>query len=417
MNKSIAALFLLFCFPCFAEKTAHADPLRQILSQNNPLFREITANPEKYRVQILYTVIDRDSENFPHLTTYEYAPAGSGYFYPASLVKLPVALLALEKIHTIKSKRVTKDTPMVTRAARRPQSAVKNDRTSKSGMPSVAHYVKKMFVVSDNDAYNRLYEFLGQKYIYRRLAKMGYGDVRIVRRYNGSYSPADDRHTNPVSFVNRSGRALYSQKEQHNNMLFPPLQLERRVGLAHLDDSKNLVNEPYDFSASNYIPLRSVHEMLISVIFPQTIEGGKRFALNRDDYTLLYKCMSMLPRESRYPRYTKPELPDSYRKFLMFGGTPEPIPPNIRLFNKVALSFGFMADTAYIVDFDRGIEFFLSAVIYVNENEIVNDDIYEYDLVGYPFFRQLGGAVYQYEQSRKREYRPDLSRFRVSYDE
>ena len=57
----------------------------------------------------------------------------------------------------------------------------------------------------------------------------------------------------------------------------------------------------------------------------------------------------------------------------------------------------------------------LSATMYVNENEIFMDDIYEYNEVGYPFFRDLGIAIYGYEQERTRMRDPDLSKFMINY--
>jgi len=47
------------------------------------------------------------------------------------------------------------------------------------------------------------------------------------------------------------------------------------------------------------------------------------------------------------------------------------------------------------------VEFLLSAVIYVNEDEIFNDDKYEYDEIGLPFLANLGRVIYKYELERK----------------
>ena len=70
---------------------------------------------------------------------------------------------------------------------------------------------------------------------------------------------------------------------------------------------------------------------------------------------------------------------------------------------------------AYVVDFNNKVEFFLSAVIYGNENEILNDNTYEYDTLTIPFLADLGRIVYNYELQRKKEYEPDLNRFRLNY--
>ena len=63
----------------------------------------------------------------------------------------------------------------------------------------------------------------------------------------------------------------------------------------------------------------------------------------------------------------------------------------------------------------QGVEFLLSTVIYVNADGILNDDQYEYNAIGFPFLRDSGQAVYQYDLNRLRRHKPDLSQFRLEY--
>ena len=53
--------------------------------------------------------------------------------------------------------------------------------------------------------------------------------------------------------------------------------------------------------------------------------------------------------------------------------------------------------------------------IYVNSDGVLNDDKYEYEETGYPFFKEVGNIIYQYELKRKRKYAPDLSAFQFDY--
>jgi hypothetical protein len=43
------------------------------------------------------------------------------------------------------------------------QTVLYKDSTAKNGLPSIAQFIRKAFLVSDNDAYNRMYEFIGRK--------------------------------------------------------------------------------------------------------------------------------------------------------------------------------------------------------------------------------------------------------------
>jgi hypothetical protein len=151
-------------------------------------------------------------------------------------------------------------------------------------------------------------------------------------------------------------------------------------------------------------------------MFPEATAKKRRFALAEPDYQFLYRYLSMLPRESRRPRYDLAHYPDTYVKFLLGAGGTTPLPPGVRVFNKIGQAYGFLIDNAYVVDLEQGVEFLLAAVIYVNSDGVLNDDHYDYDTIGFPFLRALGLAVLQYERQRPRAHKPDLSRFRLSYD-
>ena len=58
----------------------------------------------------------------------------------------------------------------------------------------------------------------------------------------------------------------------------------------------------------------------------------------------------------------------------------------------------------------------LAAVIYVSKDGILNDNKYDYEKIGWPFTYQLGQAIYQHELTRKRIRRPNLDRFKVTYE-
>ena len=64
--------------------------------EDYPTLQKVLVDTAKYQVQIVYTQIDRNEHGNPLFTTYPFNVNDSRYFYPASTVKLPIALLALE---------------------------------------------------------------------------------------------------------------------------------------------------------------------------------------------------------------------------------------------------------------------------------------------------------------------------------
>ena len=169
---------------------------RDLLIRHAPGVLPVLADPER-RVQVIYTQIDRDQRNNPRFTHFYYNLQPDLYFYPASTVKMPVAVLALQKLNEQGIPGLNRNTTMVHEAAFSGQTPVYNDPTSPDGRPTVGHYIKKIFLVSDNDAYNRLYEFLGQEYINTELHKRGYDSAQIIHRLDIALSEEENRATNP----------------------------------------------------------------------------------------------------------------------------------------------------------------------------------------------------------------------------
>ena len=96
MKLKLLIIFILFtCVPGCQKKKG----MIENLMSDSGKFDQILENPEKYKVQIIYTQIDRDEKNIAKFKTYQYRVNENEYFYPASSIKLPVAAMAIEKIN------------------------------------------------------------------------------------------------------------------------------------------------------------------------------------------------------------------------------------------------------------------------------------------------------------------------------
>ena len=373
--------------------------------------KAILARPDVYRYQLIYTKIDRSKNNKPHFTHFRYRVNKDEYFNPASMVKMPVAFLALEKMNGLAGNGIDKFTPMITDSSYSRQSRVVRDTSAESGLPSVAHYIKKIFLISDNDAYNRLYEFNGQQFMNERLWKMGYRDMRITRRFV-TMNEDENRHTNKINFV-KDGDTIYQQPAAYSPVKFD-LSKQILIGKAHYNREEKLIDSPMNFTTHNNAPLADLQQLMQSVLFPESVPRKKRFHLTEADYKFLYRYMSMLPYQSEHPKYDTSEYFDSYTKFFMFKAGKTKVPEYIKVFNKTGWSYGFLTDVAYFADYKNNVEFMLSGVIYVNSDGILNDDKYEYEQKGYPFFKEIGNIIYNYELERPRKIKPDLSKFKIT---
>jgi hypothetical protein len=406
---------ILSLLACLLITTAQAQqspdsPFLDSLLHTSPALARVLSHPATYQLQLIYTQINRDAQNVPHFTQHTYHLNPRQYFNPASLVKLPVALLALEKLHTLPTP-INRSTILSTGIAWRCQTSVPFTAPADSDrLATVGNYIKRMLLVSDNLAYNRLYEFLGQKPLNDRLQQLGYRGSRIVRRF-APCDTAANRHTNPIAFHTAKGDTLYKQPAQTNLRTPAPPLGPVFAGSAYRAGDR-LVRRPYEFTTANNLPLPDITALLQTALFPETIPATQRPHLTPTDYAFLRQYLHLTPHASHFSSYAAPKYFDAYKKYLYYGRQPNThLQSGLRIFNIVGMSHGYLADVAYFADSLHQSEFLLSAVLYVNQDGVINDGAYEYDTIGQPFLAQLGQLFYQYEARRTRHYRPNLDLF------
>ncbi len=392
--------------------------LFQIIAELNESFPQIVSNPGKYELQVRYTQLDVDTNGIISFNSHDVLTDSLHYFYPASTVKMPVAFLALEKLEMIQNAGydVDIDTPIRFGQGMSPQTSFRLDKTAKDSIITLRHLINRLFVVSDNNAYNRLYEFVGRDDINHALLNKGYFlHSRIITRVGVSgYDYETNAFANPFEFYNEDG-TLYSEIVRKSTKDFRSDQLTSAIkGKGYIDGNDELVNEPFDMSDKNFISISDLEGSIQRIMFPDYFEEEERFKINKYHTAFLKHAMARLPREQKFPIYDQEEYYDGYVKFFMYGDNKQKIPDHIRIFNKVGYAYGTLTDCAFIVDLKYNIAFFLTATIQVNENQIFNDGVYEYDELGIPFLAALGRKIYEYELTRERG-KLDLSSFRFEF--
>lgn len=389
--------------------------LRKIMEAYPQYFAAILADPSKKEVQILYTQINRDKHNKPTFVSYSFHLNPHRYFYPASTVKLPVVIFALEKLHELNKRGLTRETTMKTDSDFTGQTKVETDTSSSSGYASLGQYIRRVLLVSDNLAYNRLYEFTGRREINQKLKKYNLNGTRIMSRLTIGDGGDSARHTNPISFYGSHG-LIYHQPGAYDDQDYPANLDNMYQGTGYLDRKGNMISKPYDFSRKNIYPLTDQQQLLTRLIFPEAFTRDERFNLTSADYRFIYDYMSRYPGESDKPAYSGLKKFPQFCKYLYYGGDSSVhLNPSLRIFNKVGDAYGYTIDNAYFADSKNKVEFLLSAVIQSNEDGIFNDDKYEYTTICLPFLRNLGQVIYNYELKRPKENMPDLSRFEFDY--
>lgn len=372
------AIFSLLLWGTSCNENIPTDPLAHALASENPKIKKVMEQLDEHEVQIRFTRIDRKNDSIV-FTDYDFQVDKNNYFYPASTVKFPAAIAALEKLNELDS--ISMDTRFF----------VEGDTI----VTTFAKAISEIYAVSDNAANNRLVEFLGQDDINNRMQKRGVSPIRIAHRL--STENADDVTTKPLIFYLNDSTTYLS--EPIINSPIRPIEVKGiKKGKGYITD-ESLQTGAFDFSLKNYYPIDAQTALLKRIIFPEAFPKDQRFNLSAEQRAYLLEAMHTLPPQLGYD---PDEFYDSYVKFFMFGDTTDRMPEHIKIYNKVGYAYGTLTDCAYIKDTKNNIDFMLTATILVNGNGIFNDNTYEYDEIGIPFLAQLGRELYDHELNLKK---------------
>ncbi|WP_420379532.1 serine hydrolase [Gilvibacter sp.] len=371
MRAHIAYCFLLL-LPLFSCQDELVDPLQAALDSDDPAIRRVMNNLEAHEVQIALSVVNT-SADFLQFDEYEFQVNDSVYFYPASTVKFPMAVITLEQLDD--------------------NGFIDLDATINVNGDSISSTFRKdirdIFAVSSNEAYNRLYEYLGKDFVNQRMQELGIDEFRLAHRL--STANADDLMLKGLTFKGSEANEIFIG-EGYQMQALEALELEKTSKGVGYFKNDSLINAPMDFAYKNYYPIRSMHNTMRRVVFPEYYSSEQQFDLSPELHQFLLESMQLLPKEAGF---TSQEYYDSYVKFFLFGDSKAPMPDDITILNKVGYAYGYLTDCAYIMDTTNEISFILTATVHVNENGIFNDDNYQYDEVGVPFLAALGRQIHQ----------------------
>lgn len=386
-----------------APRAARANELFRILDAERDWLGPVWSEPRRHRLQLLYTRIERDAAGKPSFRHHAWRLDRDRYFWPASLVKLPIAAFALERARELSALGIDRDTPMFLEegpACRMPDPDAGD---------SIARSVRRALVVSENPAYSRLFDVVGPDVAHRRLTAMGHPDARIVARFVPC-TREENRRLAALRFESPAGRVLArlpSRDAGHQ----PPVPLEDATLDADFrSDDGTLQRGPVDASFRNFLPIEAAHRLLMAVLFPAAMPRHARFALPREDLALLREALSLRPSDSVDPAYDPATHPDSHVRLFGWGAGRRPLPRHLTVYSKIGEAWGYLSECAYIVDRERAVEFVVSGVGYFNRDGVLNDDRYDYESLGHPFFERVGQVLLAHERARSRRGRFDPGR-------
>ena len=351
-------------------ENSYAQSIRSILKNSeSELINYVYKNQEKFEVQIILTELKKRKNGFT-IHKKKFNVDKKNYFYPASSIKLPIALLTIEKINENPNLNINSE------------FLIEGD----SIITTFKKEITDLFIISSNESYNRLFEFLGQDYINKKLKQKGFKDFSISHRL--STDKSDNLKTKEINFY-RNGEINQIQKSINNKPLTKLNLKNLNKGVGFTLDNE-LQNKSMDFSRKNYFSIEELNNILICLFFPE-VSKNKKFNLSKSQNLLIQKLMSSTPLDMGFDKNI---YPNNYNKFFIYGDKDGMINDNI--YNKVGNAYGYSIDNAYIYNKSSNRHFLLTACIYTNSNNILNDNKYEYDEIGIPFLAKIGRFLTNY---------------------
>ncbi|MEM1329741.1 MAG: serine hydrolase [Planctomycetota bacterium] len=378
-----------------AGEPASSDRIAKIL-QGDQRFARFVDSPDDWKLQVLLTVVTPAHEE-GEVWTVERSSfrVGAEYFYPASTVKLYAAIASLRTLKELEDRHrcgLDRNAPLTLKPLFGGDTVQAEDPSNlEGGRITVAHELRKLFAVSDNRAFNRMYDLVGHRVLNESMWESGLDSVRLSHRLSVARSLADNRRTREVEIACR-GESIVVPERDSGLELSNGGVAGLSVGRANMVGGERL-EEPRSFARSNYTSLIDLQDALMMVLVPEAMHGGDRFGLSDDDRTFLSEAMELYPRQFANPVYDAEKYPDEYAKFLLPGVRRFLPEEAISIRGKIGLAYGFTVENSCVLDRRSGTMYFLAGCIYTNANSTMNDGVYEYDAVAFPFWADLGEAV------------------------
>ena len=360
-----------------------SDPIKSAFKEDKFL-RKIIKDKDNYEIQILYTEVSKNKLGKTEFSNFQFQLNDEKYFYPASTIKLPIAVMALSKINELRSEGLNisiKSKIQLTLINNKKEIIIKDSITSFQNL------IADVFLISDNSASNVLIDFIGYNYFNSSMNDSGFKNTYLNHKFN------PDPFVDSTWIINTLDNEIISSNKNQTNVTTSSNISNLKKGKKRFLDGE-IENKSLDFSLKNRSSLTDMHNIMKNLIYPDI--SSSTFNLNVEDYDFLRYWMSRFTYEDLGAKYIgDPKLFNSFNKFFIYGNDTILSNADVRVYNKIGQAYGTSTDSAYIKNYKEDIEFFLTATIYTNKNEIINDDIYEYGDTAIPFLSRLSKALYK----------------------
>ena len=355
--------------------------LATIFGGGSSTLKAIVATPQKYRFQAVYSVVRGAT-----LERHAYR-ADAEYYYPASSMKVPITLAAYNRLSALRSA----GKPGLTRDATLHIHPVTGN--AEPYVTSLSRETWRALIVSDNVSANRLLGFVGHREVHENLWALGLASARVHAGF-ATGADIDPAELSPAIDVMVAGGAAEQIPARKSDLKLPATNATSLgVGTSVLDNGR-VVPGPLSFADKNAMRITDLQDALVRIMRPDLLpKAPSGDTASKEDMDYVRQALGTLPSESGLAGYDRNVVADYQLIPFLRGLERVRARGHFEIHSKVGQAYGFLIGNAYIVDKDTGRAFFLTAAIYANPNEIMNDDKYAYDTVSFPALADLAEVV------------------------
>lgn len=394
--KKLVFLMIMLMFACseiFAQDIVPVkdDLLDKLLKNKNSLLNKVLDNPSKYQFQLIYVRVMKDEKGNIRFEKRDLFQ-DKYYFNPASLIKFPLAVAALEKLSALKDSGVDLNTTINMHTCSCDYDT--DDYVKNNSNPCFGQFIREMMIMSDNDAYNLFFDFMGKDRFNNRMQELGYKNIIMRKHFTSRCTDEENNIGGGIGFSSQGQTLLRFPCDTSKKVFATDSSMPVKAGTSFLENGWVISGEK-DFSNGNYVRLSEVTDLMIQLFFPNNVSKPK-LQMDEQYKEFLLEAMSDYPRNLKGYTINTEKKPDNLYKYFI---SEDKLGEDIHIYNKVGQSSGFISDVTYVRDNKNDISFFLSASMLAKKSPVINDGNYNYSDLGFPVFRKIFEEIYEYELS------------------
>jgi hypothetical protein len=365
----------------------------RIIEGKDSLVDQVIRESSKYNFQLVLSVYDY--KNGKDTLYHFYLNRDQYYFSPASLIKFPLALIAAEKLTSLKNSHgiSINDSVSITSCScdKSTEFYIKNTKPT-----TFKQVYDELFVMSNNSAYNFLFDFIGRDYANKRFKSLGFDRILMNNRFYGGCSEEENKKFGGISFYKNSHEKILSLPCETSTINWKHDSSWPNTAGKFIVQNKKIVSGSKKYTSGNYVSLTDAHLMLVEFIEDfNRPKNQRKFNIDDDIRIAIYNAMGTYPSEMLSSNYKTENIPDTYYKFFLDPKSMNTAHENLRIYNKVGIAGGYISDVSFIEDRRIGLRYFLSGSMHAKKDGIIGNSNYSYYDIGIPAFRKIGELVYK----------------------